>query len=244
MTPFWWACCTAWQTGTNSSSRSAGRQVVLVAELGDGHALDQLHDEVRPARRRCAPASSTLAMLGWSIRARACRSASNRATTWRVSMPGLRTFRATLRRTGCGLLGHEDDAEAALADLLQQLVRPDHRARAVADGRQVDGRRPGPGRGASRKLPISRLGREEPFDARPQGRVAAAGLGPGSAVRSAGRQPAGRRGRRLRGRVARRAWAAPDKGWRIVMRERPPAPQSGGAFFRETGSGPGPPSSQ
>ena len=22
MIPFWWACCTAWQTGTNSSSRS------------------------------------------------------------------------------------------------------------------------------------------------------------------------------------------------------------------------------
>ena len=30
-----------------------------------------------------------------------------------------------MRRTGCGLLGHEDDAEAALADLLQQLVRSD-----------------------------------------------------------------------------------------------------------------------
>ena len=24
MIPFWWACCTAWQTGTNSSSRSRG----------------------------------------------------------------------------------------------------------------------------------------------------------------------------------------------------------------------------
>src|SRR5207249_3336776 len=32
--------------------------------------------------------------------ARACRSASKRATTWRVSMPGLRILRATLRRTG------------------------------------------------------------------------------------------------------------------------------------------------
>ena len=39
-------------------------------------------------------------MLGWSIRARACRSASKRAMTWRLSMPGLMTFRATLRRTG------------------------------------------------------------------------------------------------------------------------------------------------
>ena len=24
MMPFWWACCTAWQTGTNSSSRCRG----------------------------------------------------------------------------------------------------------------------------------------------------------------------------------------------------------------------------
>ena len=50
MIPFWWACWTAWQTGTNSSSRSSGRELVLVAVLGDRDALDQLHDEVRPAR--------------------------------------------------------------------------------------------------------------------------------------------------------------------------------------------------
>ena len=40
-------------------------------------------------------------MFGWSISASACRSASNRAMTCRVSMPGLMTFSATLRRTGC-----------------------------------------------------------------------------------------------------------------------------------------------
>src|SRR5262245_61339640 len=39
-------------------------------------------------------------MFGWSVRAKACRSASNRATTWTESIPGFRTFRATLRRTG------------------------------------------------------------------------------------------------------------------------------------------------
>ena len=38
------------------------------------------------------------------------------------------TLRATLRCTGCGLLGHEDGAHAAFADLLQQLVRADDRA--------------------------------------------------------------------------------------------------------------------
>ena len=49
MTPFWWACWTAWQTGTNSSSRCRGVEPVLVAVRGDRHALDQFHDEVRPA---------------------------------------------------------------------------------------------------------------------------------------------------------------------------------------------------
>ena len=72
-------------------------------------------------------------MLGWSIRARAWRSASKRAITCLVSMPGLMIFRATLRRTGCGLLGHEDDAHAAFADLLQQLVGADDRAGALGE---------------------------------------------------------------------------------------------------------------
>ena len=39
-------------------------------------------------------------MLGWSIIASACRSASKRAITCRVSIPGLMIFSATLRRTG------------------------------------------------------------------------------------------------------------------------------------------------
>jgi hypothetical protein len=47
-----------------------------------------------------APASKTLAICGWFIIASACRSASNRATTWRVSMPSLITLSATVRRTG------------------------------------------------------------------------------------------------------------------------------------------------
>ena len=74
-----------------------------------------------------APASSTLAMFGWSISASACRSASNRAMTCLVSMPSLMTLSATRRRTGssCSAILHH--AAAALADLLQQLVTADHR---------------------------------------------------------------------------------------------------------------------
>ena len=72
-------------------------------------------------------------MFGWSISASACRSASKRAITCRVSMPGLMILSATRRRTGCLLLGHEDDAEAAFADLLQQLVGADDRARLLGN---------------------------------------------------------------------------------------------------------------
>jgi hypothetical protein len=39
-------------------------------------------------------------MLGWSIRARAWRSDSKRASTCLLSMPGLMTFTATRRLTG------------------------------------------------------------------------------------------------------------------------------------------------
>ena len=37
------------------------------------------------------------------------------------------TLSATLRCTGCGLLGHEDGAHAPFADLLQELVGADDR---------------------------------------------------------------------------------------------------------------------
>jgi hypothetical protein len=37
------------------------------------------------------------------------------------------------------LLRHEDDAEAAFPDLLQELVRADHRARAFRDRRLING---------------------------------------------------------------------------------------------------------
>ena len=69
-----------------------------------------------------APASSTLAMFGWSIRARACRSASNRARTVLESIPALISLSATCRLTGCGLLGEVDAAHAPFADLLAELV--------------------------------------------------------------------------------------------------------------------------
>src|SRR5262249_30782833 len=76
---------------------------------------------------------------------------------------------------GLLLLGHPDDAEAALADLLQQLEVADARAGLLAG---LLGRR-GQVRGVSRRRGQERTGlvdcRQQRLDARAQGHVAAAG---------------------------------------------------------------------
>src|SRR5439155_10002989 len=88
-----------WQTGTNSSRRSRG-----VGRLSSQYWVigtpwtSSMTKYGRPAS--VAPPSKTRAILTWSIRARACRSASKRARTCFESMPGLITLRATLRWTG------------------------------------------------------------------------------------------------------------------------------------------------
>ena len=99
MIPFWCACWIAWQTGTNSSSRSRGESRASSQYWVIGMPLiSSMTKNGRPLS--VAPASSTRAILGCSIIASACRSASKRARTWAESMPGLITFRATRRRTG------------------------------------------------------------------------------------------------------------------------------------------------
>ena len=77
-------------------------------------------------------------MFGWSISASAWRSASNRAITCFVSIPGLMILSATLRRTGLHLLGHVDHAHAAFADRFEQLVRADDRAGTFVPRRLLD----------------------------------------------------------------------------------------------------------
>ena len=72
-------------------------------------------------------------MLGWSISASACRSASKRAMHLPASpCPALMILSGDLAPDGLGLLGHVDGAHAAFADLLQQLVRPAVPARSAA----------------------------------------------------------------------------------------------------------------
>jgi hypothetical protein len=72
------------------------------------------------------------------------------------------------------LLGQENHAKGALADLLQQLVRPDHRAGALAD-RLLDGR----GQGGRWRL-VERVhggaSAQQPFDLGTKPRVSGASL--------------------------------------------------------------------
>ena len=72
-------------------------------------------------------------MFGWSIRASACRSASKRAMTCAGVHAGLDQLDGDQALDRLGLLGHPDAAHAALADLLDELVRADHRAGALGD---------------------------------------------------------------------------------------------------------------
>ena len=98
-------------------------------------------------------------MLGWSISARAWRSASKRASDLAGVHAGLDDLERDRAADGLLLLGHVDGAHAALADLLQQLVGADDRARAFGVpvpglvDRRADG--VGAGRDGSRLRPAA-----------------------------------------------------------------------------------------
>ena len=109
MIPFWCACCTAWQTCTNSSSRCADGQVVARSQYSViGIALHAAPSRSTAGRVSVAPASKTLAMLGWSIIASACRSASKRAMTCARVHPELDDLQRHHAADRLLLLGHVD----------------------------------------------------------------------------------------------------------------------------------------
>ena len=141
MIPFWWACCTAWQTCTNSSSRCRGVEAVLVAVLRDRHALDQLHHEVRPAGVGHAGVEDLGDVRVVHQRQRLPLGLEAGDHLPRVH-PRLDDLQRDLALDRRGLLGHEDRAVAALADRLEQLVAADHGAgRHRASAGRIDRRR-------------------------------------------------------------------------------------------------------
>ena len=82
-------------------------------------------------------------------------------------MPRLDDLQGHLAADGLLLLGDEDQAHAALADLLHQLVRPDHRAGPLTNGLLI-----GRGDRAGADFPMSL---QERFHAAAQVRLAGAG---------------------------------------------------------------------
>src|SRR5262249_42472846 len=73
------------------------------------------------------------------------------------------------------LLGHEDDAEAALPDLLQELVRADHRASACTERLFIDGDNRA-GRRSVQKAACVSLSGQHLLDAPAKVRISRAGL--------------------------------------------------------------------
>ena len=117
MIPFWWACWTPGRPGRTAPAAPAASAGARRRYLVIGTPLTSSMTKYgRPLS--VVPASSTLAMLGWSISARACRSASKRARTCRLVHARLDDLERDLRLDRLGLLGHVDDAHAPFADLL------------------------------------------------------------------------------------------------------------------------------
>ena len=116
----------------NSSSRCAERQVFFVAVLRDRHAFHQLHHEVGPA----AVGRAGIQHFG-DIRMVHHRHGLPLGLEAGDHLPRVHARLDDLQRDGplerLGLLGHEDDAHAAFADLLQQLVGADDRAGLLGD---------------------------------------------------------------------------------------------------------------
>ena len=117
MIPFWWACWMAWQTWMNSSSRSLGGEVVLVAVVGDLDAPHQFHDEVGPARFGGAGVEhlGDVGMVHQGQRLPLGLEAGDDLLGVHAQLDDLERHPAADRFL---LLGHIDHAAAAFADLL------------------------------------------------------------------------------------------------------------------------------
>src|SRR5262249_9165471 len=103
------------------------RQVMLVAIASDRYPLNQFHDEIRSAGRG-RPAVMHLGDIRMiHDRERLPLSFETSDDLPRVHA-GLEHLEGNLAADWLGLLGEEDDAEAAFADVLEELVRTDDRS--------------------------------------------------------------------------------------------------------------------
>ena len=121
MIPFWWACWTAWQTDTNSSSRAFTVSRCLVAVVGERHPLHQLHDEERLSGRGEA-AVVDAGDVGVVHQRQGLPLGVEPGQHAPRIHPGLDQLERHLPLDRFGLAGQIDRAHAALADHLDQRV--------------------------------------------------------------------------------------------------------------------------
>ena len=150
----------------------SGGQAVLIAVVGDRHALDQLHDEVRAAR-------ASLTGIEHPGDVRMVHECQGLALGLEAGdhLPGvhagLEDLEGHLAADRLLLLGHEHQAEAPLADLFQQLVGTDDRAGTFGTGLvSCDVLLLGPAQESARILMCP----QQLLDTRTQGRVGPARL--------------------------------------------------------------------
>jgi hypothetical protein len=114
------------------------RELVGVAVLRDRHPVNQLHHEVRPARLSCPRVEHPGDVLVVHHRQRLPLGLEPGHDLPRVHSR-LEYLQGDPAAHRLRLLGHEDQTEAAFADLLQQLVRADHRTGTFAYWLFIDG---------------------------------------------------------------------------------------------------------
>ncbi len=126
-TPFWCACWMAWQTLMSRSGRWRGRQIVFVAVAGDGNSANQLHHEVRAAGLSGAGIQhfDNVRMVQHRQRLPLGFKAGHDPLRVHAQLDDLERDAAADRFL---LLGHENHAETAFADLLEEFVAANARA--------------------------------------------------------------------------------------------------------------------
>ena len=139
MMPFWWACCTAWQTVRNNSNRSLSEELLGVAVGGDGPTLDEFHDEIRAA-----------AVVHSGVKDPRDVGMIHQGQGMPLSLEAgqdlpriharLKDLQRHLAADGLFLLGQVDNAESALPQDAEQLVGADPRAEQGIGWRSQQGR--------------------------------------------------------------------------------------------------------
>ncbi len=138
-----------------------------------GHAVDQLHDEVGPAGVR-GTAIEDAGDVDMVHQRQGLPLGLEAGDDLAAVHAGLDDFEGDFALHGLGLLGHPDDAHAAFADLLQQLVRADRRARVFALSARCHHPRSFEQR-LIQKTAGCLVGFEQPLDLSPQANIALTG---------------------------------------------------------------------